>query len=158
MKIFLILILMNLINLFLDDIIHIKGKLYLGNLNSIKYIDKYNINLVISIYDNPIKIKSSIKHLQFLIKDDLSLLSNLLLLKSWKIIIDLIKKEKGNVLIHCHYGLQRSASTILILLMEIYKLNQYQALQLIQKKRPLALYPENHFNLALKIFTIYNDK
>ena len=152
MKIFLILIVMNLINLFLDDIVHIKGKLYLGNLNSLNNIEKNQIKLIISIYHHPIKINSNIKHLQFFIKDDLTINSNLLLLKAWKSIIKVVKKEKGNVLIHCHYGLQRSACTLLILLMELYQLNEYEGIKLIQNKRPLALYPENHFNFALKIY------
>lgn len=61
-------------------------------------------------------------------------------------------KEKKNILVHCHAGMQRSAAVVTAYLCNFYKLNLDEAINLILKQRPVAFHHGKHVNFSDALF------
>jgi len=59
-----------------------------------------------------------------------------------------------NMLVHCHAGMQRSASAVAFFLMVLTGRPLIQVMYLIQKKRPITFRPTPNFAPALRQFEI----
>jgi protein-tyrosine phosphatase len=136
--------------------------LWLGNLKSCyddDFLKKKKIKAIVSLYTPFLKkqhfLEKNIAVYQIKITDNISLKSNLLLynqLDSINIFINNFLKKNIAVLIHCHYGWQRSASTCAAFLMYKYKITKSAAMRHVQIKRRFALFPDSSFELALRLY------
>ncbi|KAI5639979.1 dual specificity phosphatase, catalytic domain-containing protein [Phthorimaea operculella] len=63
--------------------------------------------------------------------------------------------EKGNVLVHCHFGVSRSATLVIAYLMEKYKLNYEQAVNFVRSRRKF-INPNPGFVAQLKQYADLN--
>ena len=145
-----------------DEII---PNLWLGNLKCCldeQFLKDKNIKAVVSLYtpfiNNEYFSSKNIAIYQIKISDNISLKSNIILYQQFNNIHKFIKLflNKGyGVLIHCHYGWQRSATTCAAYLMKEYGLSYNKAIDHIKSKRKLAMFPNSSFELALKL---YNKK
>lgn len=135
--------------------------IWLGNLQACydnNFLENQNIVAIVSLYTPILNAKKltnkgiAIFHLK--ISDNIGLKTNLILLDNFENIYNFISKykKKGNILIHCHYGWQRSASVCTGYLMREYKLSKDSAISIVQSKRKFALFPESSFDLALRMY------
>lgn len=135
--------------------------LWLGNLKSCydaEFLKEKNIKAIVSLYTPLLEskkfTKKGISIFQLNITDNIGLKSNILLFEQFDSINAFIKKnlKSGAVLVHCHYGWQRSASVCTGFLMNHLKISKDQAINIIQSRRRFALFPESSFDLALRLY------
>jgi len=150
-----------------DEII---PNLWLGNLRCCldeQFLKDKNIKAVVSLYipfiNKDYFLSKNIAIYQIKISDNISLKSNIILYHEFNNIHKFIKSylnRNYGVLVHCHYGWQRSATTCTAYLMKEYGLSYNKAVDHIKSKRKLALFPNSSFELALKLYNkkLYNKK
>jgi protein-tyrosine phosphatase len=135
--------------------------LWLGNLQSCydtDFLIKSNITAIVSLYTPILESKKftdmGITIYQLKISDNIGLHSNILMFRQFDSINNFINNnlKYGNVLIHCHYGWQRSASICTAFLMKKFNISKEKAIEIIRNKRKLALFPESSFDLALRLY------
>jgi predicted protein tyrosine phosphatase len=66
--------------------------------------------------------------------------------------------RNGPVLVHCHAGMQRSASLVAMYLIANYRLKSDDAMEKIKAKRPIAFTPAPNFIRSIKGFEDTFDK
>jgi len=129
-----------------DDINYISPNLYIGDIYSVKWIDKYNIQAVVTLcpqkpnqyylsnlqqgcyYYAPIADNNNSKNIEKfekLIPDIISFIDNF------------VKRNK-NVLIHCYCGISRSATIIALYLIKRKNYKPDDAISTIIIGRPIA--------------------
>lgn len=62
------------------------------------------------------------------------------------------ERKNGPILIHCHAGMQRSAASLAIYMISVYRCTAQEAIDYIQKKRPIAFRPSANFRRAIEEF------
>jgi len=62
------------------------------------------------------------------------------------------ERNRGPILIHCHAGMQRSAASLAIYMISMYRCTTQEAIDYIQKKRPIAFQPSANFRRAIEEF------
>ncbi|XP_065200408.1 dual specificity protein phosphatase MPK-4-like [Planococcus citri] len=138
----------------------IEAGLWLGNLTAalnIPILTKYKITSILTVDTCPlprtITCSPSID-IKFVQVSDLPYED---LLSHFSEMYDFIFQgmEKGNVLVHCYYGVSRSAAVILAFLMKKHSLNFDEALQKLKEKRKIVG-PNIGFENQLRLF--YNLK
>ena len=142
-----------------DEII---PNLWLGNLNACfdkKFLKEKKIKAIVSLYSPNLKtdffINKGIAIFQVQIKDNFSFRSNFIVFNNLEKILSFISnylKNNQSVLVHCHYGWQRSATICAAYLMKTQKKTMNQAVKYIQNKRDLAFFPDTNFYIALRLF------
>jgi len=73
---------------------------------------------------------------------------------SFEIVTKMINEYKmGNpMLVHCAAGIQRSASSVAMFLMAVYKMSPEDAIQFIKQRRPVAFRPAINFDRSIRGF------
>lgn len=66
-------------------------------------------------------------------------------------------KQKRNVLVHCHAGMQRSAIVVAAYLVQYYNKTPSEAIKYIVKKRPIAFYNGDSINFEKSLNTFYDN-
>jgi len=66
--------------------------------------------------------------------------------------------RNGPVLVHCHAGVQRSATVVAMYLIANYKMGAENAMERIKAKRPIAFTPSPNFIRSIKGFEETFDK
>lgn len=59
--------------------------------------------------------------------------------------------SKGNVLVHCYFGVSRSATVVIAYIMKKYKLSYYEAFEKVKTRRTIV-YPNQGFVSQLKLY------
>jgi len=140
-----------------EDISYILPNIYISNFktsNNEELLKKYKITCIINItntcsnnYYNRIdynrfslkdnKSEDQIKKLENILEYDIDGMHN-------KII-------KGhNVLVHCHYGIQRACMYVSAYVMKYYNYNMLESIEFIKSKRPIAFRGGISFKKSLK--------
>ena len=96
------------------------------------------------------------------IKDDNLQMEEIRNLELWsfEIVYKLAKEhKKGNVLVHCYAGMQRSAAVVAMYLIAIHNMKHEQAISYIKHKRSIAFWPFTNFLKSIQGFekTYQND-
>lgn len=134
----------------------IESNLYLGNLaaaTSTATLTSYKITHILTIDTCPLPRNIlRLKHINFKFIQ-LSDLPREDLLSHFEDAITFIKDgvSKGAVLVHCYFGVSRSATVILAYVMQKYHLTYRQAFEKVKKKRSVV-YPNQGFVSQLKLF------
>ena len=136
--------------------------LWLGNLNAClntKFIKDKKIKAVVSLYSPKLNTdfftKKGVAIFQIQVKDNLSLKSNFIVLNNMDKIMKFISNYLDNnqaVLVHCHYGWQRSATICAAYIMQKYKKTMKEAVTYVQDRRELAFFPDVNFYIALRLY------
>ena len=136
--------------------------LWLGNLNAClnsKFLEENNIKAVVSLYSPKLNTnfftKKDIAIFQVQVKDNMSFKSNLVVFNNLDQIIDYMDhylKNKQNVLVHCHYGWQRSATVCAAYIMKKYNKSMQEAVDYVQDRRDLSFFPDVNFFIALRLY------
>lgn len=116
------------------------------------FFDEKHIDVVVNC-TKEVKFIEGTKTYRLEIDDDLTEDSIRLMYKSIYNIIDFIDDEieKGhNILVHCHKGIQRSATIVAAYLMKYGRINYTAAMAYIQSKRPICFRPSSNFLPVLK--------
>ena len=127
--------------------------LYLGNIDSMKYVDKFA--LVVNCTTHiafPEQTKPAQVFIRIPVYDDPKECANLLkYIDQTKVLekIHFCRMSSKAVLVHCHAGMQRSCAVIACYLMKYYKMELNDAIAFIKKKRPVAFYQTANFMNAM---------
>jgi len=120
--------------------------LYLGNIDSLKDQDKFYLIVNCTKHIPPAtKCKEVIV---IPVNDHSSECNNMIRFMKEARVLERIHQCRANsqpVLIHCHAGIQRSAAVLACYLIHYYKMSVKDAMKYIQKRRPIAFYPEANF-------------
>lgn len=65
---------------------------------------------------------------------------------------DCFDLNKGNVIVHCRAGAQRSPTVVCAYLMKFHHWNMEHAVNYVQSKRPIAYRFYNNFDFCLKMY------
>ena len=141
----------------MDNANQIEPNLWIGDMRAPaddNFLIKNNINVVFNCTPSlPFSKNRIIQYkYQLAINDDLKANSiRNMALSLPAAVSTLIKHLKNNdrVLVHCHAGMQRSATLIAAYLMAKYNLTKKQAVKQIQEKRTFAFTPAVNFDQAL---------
>ena len=138
--------------------------LWLGNLNAClnkNFLKENNIKAVVSLYSPVLKTdfftEDDIAIFQIKVKDNMSFKSNLIVYNNLDQIIEFIThylKNNHSVLVHCHYGWQRSATVCAAYIMQTYNKSMKDAVEYIQERRELSFFPDVNFLIALRLFEL----
>lgn len=72
---------------------------------------------------------------------------------SYEIVYKLTKEHKqGNVLVHCHAGMQRSAAVVAMYLIANYNMKKENVIPFIREKRSIAFWPFANFEKSIQGF------
>jgi protein-tyrosine phosphatase len=140
-----------------NDYDMILPNIYVGNYNSSskENLDKLRINVVLNCSKVlPFNKKQNI-NIRLPVTDDLTLNSNLIMVRYIVRILPKIKNyhnKKYRILIHCRAGMQRSAAFMAAYLMKYYKLSLGEAIQYIKSKRNQSFFMGPNFYITLKLF------
>ena len=133
-----------------NDFDLILPNLYIGNYNSSKnsnFLKEHDIKIIINCTKN-LNFIESFKGEKIRVPiDDNRIFKNNDILKYLNV-LDIIHKNrlaKNNILVHCHMGSQRSASIILLYLIEKLDYNYDEGLNLLKLKSTICFYPINNF-------------
>lgn len=123
----------------------IDNNLWIGDIYSSrnrKFITDNNIKLIINCSNNIRFIDiPEIKKIRINVGDNNSIRTNNIMYKNLEPVTNLIEKYLANnkgVLIHCIFGIQRSATIVAAYLMKKYKLNKYDAIKMIKSHRRIT--------------------
>ena len=131
--------------------------LWIGNKDIIKeseFKKRNNICCVINCTTNLPFYGNQYKY-RIPVNDDLTKTMNKLMFSYFNeatILIHKFLKQRKGVLVHCHAGIQRSASVVAAYIMKYGNLNLNMTIDLIQSKRNICFKPCTNFKLALKVF------
>ena len=133
------------------------GKVYIGNIvsRSESELKKNNITAIVNATDSIPKPNFEGEYCQFPLRDSLGpsdpLLMDIYLPSAVEVLARLIKNGH-NVLVHCHAGMQRSATIVAGYLCKYYGFTPDESITYIVSKRPICfsygLFP--HFKSNLK--------
>lgn len=134
----------------------IEPNLYLSNLTAatdVPTLTKYGINYILTIDSCPLPRRIlEIKNLcsKFI---QLSDVPSEDLLRHFEDTYAFIEEgvQKGAVLVHCYFGVSRSATVVIAYLMKKYNLSYLEAFEKTKTKRPLV-YPNHGFVSQLKLY------
>lgn len=136
--------------------------LWLGNLNAClneKFLKEKNIKAVVSLYSPKLNTdfftKKDIAIFQVQVKDNMTFKSNFVVYNNLDQILDFMDhylKNNQSILVHCHYGWQRSATVCAAYVMKFYKKSMIDAVSYIQERRDLSFFPDVNFSIALTLF------
>ncbi|XP_050739682.1 dual specificity protein phosphatase MPK-4-like isoform X1 [Eriocheir sinensis] len=118
----------------------IEDGLYLGNLTAavdFPTLRSYRVSHILTVDNQPLPASiTSLQgmHFMYINVDDMSHED---LLSHFEDAVSFIKdgQEKGNVLVHCYFGVSRSATLVTCFLMKKYKLSLDEALQRVKSRR-----------------------
>lgn len=118
--------------------------LWLGNIHAAannNFISENNIDVIINISKEKYIIPHNVQYYNISI-EDLDICDN----ENYKQIMfdtmEIIYKHiisGSNILVHCKRGHHRSASVVVLYLMEKYRMSMYDAIYLVKTRRPTAL-------------------
>jgi dual specificity MAP kinase phosphatase len=134
--------------------------IYLGNHVAAldpSFLAKHKIQLVVNCtkdipFDNTF---ASIEHYRVPVDDKLAHEDSEKLLHLMPMILQKIlssRYNRGNVLVHCYAGIQRSATVVACLLMFTMNLSAKQSITYIRNIRPVAFTPSANFHYTLNHF------
>ena len=92
---------------------------------------------------------------QIQVKDNMTFKSNFIVYNNLEKILEFMDhylQNNQSILIHCHYGWQRSATVCAAYIMKIYKKSMKQAVEYVQERRDLSFFPDVNFIIALRLF------
>ena len=117
-----------------------------------EFMKKHNIGLVVNATRSiPFINVSGVE--QYRIPVDDATNENDTMLSHWPVVvraIDTVLQRGKGVLVHCHAGIQRSASTVAAYLMYKYKMSAQNAIAAIKSRKPETFWPVPTFSTALK--------
>jgi len=127
--------------------------IWLGDMMSatdVNFFRKFNIQAVINCTpDVPNGIKG-VDYLQIKIDDSLKKFDINKMKEALPVALNFIHKkhdiERKNILIHCHAGMQRSATIVTAYLCKYYNLSLNQSVNYILSKRKVAFHYGKHLN------------
>lgn len=133
----------------------ISSFLYLGSIDSLE--DEYKFYLIVNCTRH---IKHVNRHcsncmdsIRIPVDDHPTECANMLkYMESTKVLekIHECRMASKPVLVHCHAGIQRSATIVACYLIKYYKITPEEAIRFIQSKRPIAFYHEANFMDVIK--------
>lgn len=129
--------LFNHLNYLCTDPTFIIDNIYLGssyNSNNIYTIQKFGIEKIINVTQEIPSLFPEIEYLRIPIRDTRDSFIENYLENSYQFIT---KNNKHQILIHCYMGASRSATVVIYYLMKHHKMSLEQALEYLQKKRPI---------------------
>lgn len=149
----------------------IMNRLYLGNFQAAKdkdFFKKKNIRAVLNCskdIPNHFASNKNIEYMRIPVDDSLKQKDYDLMFDFMPVIVAFIHKhivvQKGNILVHCYAGRQRSAISVAVYLVDKYGLDPKEACKVVLDKRPEAF----HFGKSLnfdqtlnKYYRTYNKK
>ena len=137
-----------------SDVSHIElpnttfgGKLYLGSINSLLYVPKLNVDLVISLCDvssiTPAlqRVLSQVQHVKYDIDDSTDAESAARMIYILQVTAPMIYKALSsgrNVLVHCYAGVSRSASVVINFVCQLYHIGFRDGFQLVSRNRSIV--------------------
>lgn len=117
-----------------------------------EFMRKHNIGLVVNATRSiPFINVPGVE--QYRIPVDDATNENDTMLSHWPVVvraIDTVLQRGKSVLVHCHAGIQRSASTVAAYLMYKYKMSADNAIAAIKSRKPETFWPVPTFSTALK--------
>jgi len=126
------------------DVTEILPRLWLGNkksANDIRFLKKYNITNVLTVYEDEDAIAkySGIKYLVIPIRDHQT--CNVNFNSTYQLTGEFIKNalNDGSILVHCKKGHHRSAAVVAAYMIKHLKINPTDAILYINRRRPEAL-------------------
>lgn len=117
------------------DCDYIIDNIYLGscyNASNENLLKELNIKKIVNISDDIPNYHNDIEYYNYKIKDDGIEQFNL---EEMNKLIDFIKTDDRNILIHCVMGKSRSVTVVLYYLMKIHNMSLENALEFLNKKR-----------------------
>lgn len=133
-----------------DEII---PNLFIGNINSLKYSNKFAF--IVNCTDDIPFPKTCYSCVRIPIVDSPLESDNLLAIMKRNGILEKIHdfvRNKYPVLVHCYAGMQRSCAVVACYLMKYYNISPDTAISHIKLKRSRAFYGGVNFQRALNIF------
>lgn len=146
-KIILILILLFFKILNLNNYDEIIPNIFIGNIWS-SFINYNDFDVIVNLTKD-LAFSPNCKNIHFRIPiDDNYIFKNQDITNYLSIIDKLLElyKSKKKILIHCRFGVQRSAFLTQILLIKILKLTKLESYNLIKSKRKICFLPYHNFN------------
>jgi len=136
------------------------GKLFIGGLNSLLYLQKHNISVVISLCDIDVLRPEvhralqhpSVTHVAYKIDDSAdaeSVNKMYTILHQTATIIYEALKHNQNVLVHCYAGISRSGSVVVNYVCAMYGLSFDVGLDYVRRFRP-CIHPNDGFARLLR--------
>ena len=142
-----------------DDINRITTRVFIGNYHAARdkdIFDKYNIKDL----PNSFRGRSDIEYMRIPIDDSLREVDFKKLLDFFPVVTKFIEKhaniQKQNILVHCVEGSQRSCSSVVAYLMEMYNMSPISACELVLSKRHKAFHHGTNVNFE-KSINSYNS-
>lgn len=136
----------------------VEKNLYLGNVTTamdLDWLKKHNISHILTIETCPLpqKIETFMPHItfQYFHLADMPRADILSLFQSSFEFLDKALESGGTVLVHCFYGVSRSATLVIAYLMKKYSMSFSDAYELVKQKRKIA-YPNRGFQEQLKLY------
>ena len=116
-------------------------------------IKKHNIDCIVKMYgrgekNGPYKYHANVKYLEIDALDIPEYKISKDFVKCFKFINDNLRNNK-NVLVHCHAGISRSSTIIIMYLMVKYKISMSKAFEYVKSRRPIIC-PNNGFCAELR--------
>jgi dual specificity phosphatase 12 len=117
-----------------------------------EFMRKHNIGLVVNATKSiPFLSMPGVEHYRIPVDDATE--ENETMLSHWPVVvraIDTVLQRGKGVLVHCHAGIQRSASTVAAYLMYKYNMPANTAIAAIKSRKPETFWPVPTFGSALK--------
>ena len=144
-------------------------KLYIGNMYTARnkfFMEEKNIGAVLNMTpDVPNFFSSPHSHIEYArcnVKDSQAREDSENMYKYFPFIVNFIHKnlvlDQKNVLVHCHAGIQRSASAVAAYLMKTLKCTPDTAVKFIVSKRKIAFKEGTAVNFRDSLWWYYSDE
>lgn len=138
----------------------IKG-LWIGDMHSatdINFMKRNNIRAVVNCTPDVPTMFTGVDYIRLTMNDTLKQKDIEDMIKYLPYAVKFIydkKREGKNILVHCHAGMQRSATIVVAYLSAVHKLKILDAVMFVINKRPQAFHYGKHMNFAksLEYFT-----
>jgi len=130
----------------IDSYNMIAANLYLGNIDALKDQDKFDL-IVNCTKHIPLATKCE-QTVRIPVDDHPSESENMMKNIKETNVLEKIHIHRINnkpVLVHCHAGMQRSATIVACYLIHYYKMTPEEAIRFIRSKRPVAFFPKPNF-------------
>jgi dual specificity phosphatase 12 len=143
-------------------------RLYIGNMNTAQnkmFFIKNNIGAVLNLTPDVPNFfacpKERVEYMRISLNDSLQDKDIQKMYQYFPCILNFIHKnlvlEGKSVLVHCHAGVQRSATAVAAYIMKIHKMDLPETIQYITTKRPVTFNQGKSINFKKSLLWFYTD-